>query len=242
MSLQYPLPQKAIAIFEDKIELNDKFVHYMFEMKTPHDLPFLSGQYVSIKVSDKGERRAYSICSTPAITHGFELLLDITPAGVGTQFLQNLKFGQEIEVMGPLGRFVINDLDLQTEPTLVFVATGSGIAPLYSMIVDLLQVRKESRPMVLYWGLRHESELFWEMDLHHLTELYANFSFHPVISKPGNGWTLCTGRVTDCMHAHGVFNPAGYYLCGGKAMIEDMTSILTGAGITSDHIHHEKFF
>jgi NAD(P)H-flavin reductase len=240
--MQFAPPKQYKARLEDKIQHNPKFVQYMFELTEPNEMPFVAGQYVSIKVNDQGERRSYSICSSPAITHGFELAVDVSPGGLGCQYLEALQFGQTIELLGPMGRFVVTDQDLELEPALIFVATGSGIAPFYSMLADLLQVRHDSRPMVLYWGVRHEDELFWLLEFQQLTEHFANFSFHPVISKPGSEWTLCAGRVTDCLTNHGVTQPAGYYLCGNKPMIEDVTSLLNAAGVALERIHHEKFY
>jgi ferredoxin-NADP reductase len=243
MPIKFLPPIKGTAVLEDKVVLNDAFTHFMFEMRSPYALPFLSGQYVSIKVSEKGERRAYSICSSPAIDHGFELLVDLSPNGVGANFLKNLTFGQEVEVMGPLGRFVLAQEDYaKQEPNLVFVATGSGVAPFYSMIQDLLQVKKDTRPIILYWGMRHDHQLFWTLEFQKLAQDFPNFSFHPVISRPSESWSLCQGRVTDCMNTHGILNPAGYYLCGNRAMIEEMSEMLQNAGISQDRIHHEKFF
>jgi NAD(P)H-flavin reductase len=214
----------------------------MFELVEPHEISFVAGQYVSVKVSDAGERRSYSIVSSPDIKHGFELALDISPGGIGSRYFQGLQFGQEIQALGPMGRFVIEDAAPEVEPALVFIATGSGIAPFRSMLLDMLQVRHDTRPMILYWGLRHEAELFWELEFQNLSRDFPNFSFHPVISQGTSEWTLCKGRVTDCLNTHGVIQPAGYYLCGSQPMIEGTSAQLQQAGIDQSCIHHEKFY
>jgi NAD(P)H-flavin reductase len=108
--------------------------------------------------------------------------------------------------------------------------------------LDMLQVRHDTRPIILYWGLRHEAELFWELEFQDLSESFPNFSFHPVISRPGSEWTLCTGHVSDCLKTHGVTEPAGYYLCGNKPMIEETTALLINSGVAPARIHHEKFY
>ena len=120
--------------------------------------------------------------------------------------------------------------------------TGSGIAPLRSIIFDLLQVKQEKRPITLHWGLRYVDSLFWENEFQDLVERFPNFHFHPVISRAVDGWTLCRGRVTDCLSTHELVPNAGYYLCGGKPMIETVVTLLTDKGIAPEHIHHEKFF
>lgn len=240
--MQFAIPRQYTAKLEDKIIHNEKFIQYMFELVQPNEMAFLAGQYVSIKVSGAGERRSYSICSRPDIQHGFELAVDISPKGLGCQLLENLQFGQEIQILGPMGRFIVEDEALVNEPALIFIATGSGIAPFHSMLLDMLQVRHDTRPMVLYWGLRHESELFWQLEFQELSENFPNFSFHPVISKGSDEWSLCRGRVTDCLTTHGVVKPAGYYLCGNKPMIEQTSEMLVSSGVDAAHIHHEKFY
>lgn len=240
--MEFPPPKLIKAKLEEKIIHNEKFVQYQFELSEPHEMKFFAGQYISIKVSPAGERRSYSICSSPDIAHGFELAVDISPAGIGSKFLESLAFGQEIEALAPMGRFVVEDESLAKEPALIFIATGSGIAPFHSMLLDMLQVRNDTRPMVLYWGLRHESELFWELEFQELATTHPNFSFHPVVSRPIGRWPLCTGRVTDCLTTHGVVQPAGYYLCGNKPMIEDVSGLLQKSGVAPEFIHHEKFY
>ncbi|MDA1079098.1 MAG: FAD-binding oxidoreductase [bacterium] len=233
-------PKQYRAKLEDKQQLNERFMQYDFELVEPNELAFAAGQYVSIKVSDKGERRSYSICSSPAITHGFELLVDHQPAGIGCTYLESLAFGQEIELLAPLGIFtIVPDTD---ETSLALVATGSGIAPFRSMLFEHLQVRQDTRPITLYWGMRHANQLFWEDEFEELAESFPHFSFHPVISQPEQAWPLCRGRVTDCLTAHEQAASVGYYLCGNATMIGDVTQTVLAKGITEAHIHHEKFY
>jgi benzoate/toluate 1,2-dioxygenase reductase component len=258
-------PQQFTAKLEEKITYNDKFTQFQFELVQPHTMEFAAGQYVSIKVDDKGSRRSYSICSSPAVAHGFELLIDMTPQGIGSQYLKGLKFGDEIEFLGPMGMFTIaepsaggaaaseqpvavaNPVPTQTaqqpaEEQIVLVATGSGITPFRSMVLDLLQVKHDPRPITLHWGVRHSENLIWLDEWQQLENAFANFKFHPVISKPLSAWPLCRGRVTDCLKTHDLPENAGYYLCGGQAMIQDVVPLLEGRGVTAAQIHHEKFF
>lgn len=233
------VPKPFKAKLEEKIVHNDKYSQYCFELLEPHDLNFLSGQYVSLQVDQKGQRRSYSICSTPATQHGFELLIDNSPAGLGSQYLDSLQFGDVIEGLGPIGQFVLSD---QLEETLVFIATGSGIAPLHSMILDLIQVRQDPRELMLYWGMRHAEELFWLDEFQDIVEQLPNFKFYPVLSQPSAEWTLSTGRVTDMVLAHHFHPTTGYYLCGGALMIKDVVAILTKKNVLPKYIHHEKFY
>lgn len=233
-------PQRCRAKLADKIIQNQKFVQYFFELIEPHEVQFQAGQYVSLKVSERGDRRSYSICSSPEKNHGFELLIDISPQGLGTSFLSEMTLGQEVDVLMPLGVFTVSQAS--DEQAVIFLGTGSGIAPFRSMILDQLQAKHDTRPIVLHWGLREVNQLFWQDEFQELAESFPNFHFHPVISRPTNEWPLCRGRVTDCLRTHEFNQQAGYYLCGNAAMLQETLTILQEKGILPGHIHHEKFF
>lgn len=239
-------PQQYTARLEEKKVLNDKFVQYSFELENPHILNFSSGQYVSLQVTEKGERRSYSICSSPGITHGFELLVDITPNGLGVQFLNSLQFGQSVSLLAPMGRFVLQSPEAVatgSEDAVAFIATGSGIAPFRSMILDLLQERHDTRPIRLYWGLRRVEDLIWQDEFQDLVDFFPNFQFHPVLSQASEEWPLCRGRVTDCLSVHPQLSQkTGYYLCGSNAMIEDVKQLLAAKAVVPESIHHEMFY
>lgn len=233
-------PQKYTARLEEKLQHNNRFTQFSFELIEPHRLEFQAGQYISIQVSDKGERRSYSICSTPDNQHQFDLLIDYSPEGLGVKFFQGLEFGAEIKALAPMGRFVVPE-NLAAEH-LVFVATGSGIAPFKSMIEDQLRNMQDHRQITLHWGMRHAKDLFWLEEWQELDEAFSNFHFHPVLSKSAEGWTLCRGRVTDCLSIHKQPENAAYFLCGNQAMIHDVTSLLIKQGIDQKLILTEKFY
>lgn len=232
-------PQQYTARLEDKIALTSKYIHYMFELEQPHEMSFIAGQYVSVKVSERGERRSYSICSAPSVTHGFELLVDISPAGVGSRYLESLKFGDRISLLGPLGMFVLKENS--QESAVYFIATGSGNAPFRSMILDMLE-KQDKRPIVLYWGLRHEEDIFWALEFEELSRNYPNFTFKIILSKAGPEWPLDKGRVTDLLSISQKPIDAGYYLCGNEKMVAEVTAQLQQAGVQKTNIHHEMFY
>lgn len=233
-------PANFLARFVDRVEHNDKYTQFFFEFVEPHDMPFLAGQYISVKVNPEGERRSYSISSRPDITHGVELLVDMTPDGAGTQFFRGLVPGSEIEVFGPLGEFVVADNSDETE--IIFVASGSGVAPFRAMIHDLLQIKNDQRKITLYWGLRTAQELFWQDDFLDLSKNYQNFHFTPILSEPPDEWTLSRGRVTDILEAKELAPGMAFYLCGGEEMVSDATQILLGKDISFDFVHQEKYY
>ena len=234
--------QKFLAKVSDSyfINENENFLLVKFELTNPDRIVFQSGQYVSLRVNAEGERRSYSIVSTPDVNHGFSLLAEIVPNGKGSQYLQSLNPGAEVEIMAPMGRFVV-----QTgSDKLLLVATGSGIAPIYSMIEDLLINKRDVRPMRLHWGMRDEKHLFWFDNLQRLSEEHKNFVFDVVLSTPSEAWSLCSGHVQDCLGRD--FDNEdlikwGAYICGNPKMVTEVSELLIKMGMPESNVNHEKF-
>lgn len=225
----------------DKQILASKFLWVHLELVQPDRIEFTAGQYLMMRVPGLTGLRQYSIVSAPSNDHGVELLVDVAPQGPGSKYLQNLNPGDEVEFMGPAGRFIVG-----SEPELWFVATGSGISSLKSMILELLVDKKDSRPMWLHWGLRYPEDVFWFSEFAELAEEYDNFTFDPVLSKPSGGWKFCEGHVTECVVKHHfVRQPAdgaAAYLCGNKGMIAEVSKILQDKGMPKEMIHSEEYY
>jgi NAD(P)H-flavin reductase len=135
--MEFAKAQKYTARVSDKYYLteNEKFLYVKFELVLPDRITYLAGQYVSIKVNEQGERRSYSIASSSDDNHGFHILAEMIEGGKGSEFLKHAVIGEVVEVLAPLGRFVVNvPLNQSTikplENKLLFVATG-WIAPIY---------------------------------------------------------------------------------------------------------------
>ena len=233
-------PQEYTAVFEDRQVYNDKFVYFHFELKSPTRLDFKAGQFISLLVDEQSTHRAYSIASDPDVKHGIEILLDITPNGKGVNYLLNLKFGDEIKFLAPMGRFIIEEDN--DEAQLALVGTGSGIAPLKSIAFDQLKNKQDQRQITLYWGLRFANQLVWQNEFSRWSDRYSNFEFHPTLSRAEKEWPLCRGRVTNCLQIHDLAPKTGYYLCGSKKVVDDVKQVLFSRGVEKKFIHHENFF
>lgn len=247
-------PKQLTARLTDKRVYNEKYQQLMFELTGAENaMPFAAGQYVSIQVSDRGDRRSYSITSSPEITHGFELLIDISPQGLGATYLSNLQFGDDIKLIGPMGRFTLVPETQSHSKPVVFLATGSGVAPFKSMLHELLQIKQarlslsgeaqyQPREITLHWGMRHAENLFWLEEMQDFMNSFSNFHFNPTLSQPTDEWTLSRGRVTDILPVSTLPNDADFYICGSQTMIEAVRDILEQRGVAEDRIHYEKFY
>jgi ferredoxin-NADP reductase len=231
-------PQNYKAKVTEHLELNQKYHELRFEFVDPHLLEFAAGQYLSLAIGG-GERRSYSIVSTPATNHAVNLCIDVEPGGKGSTYLKNLQPGDEVEFIAPLGQFTIDQSG--AEKKLLFVATGSGIAPFKSMIFDLLEDKKDTREIWLLWGLRRVEEMFWEDEWRQINEFYANFHYRLMISQPPGHWPLIAGRVNTELKDVALNQDWGVYLCGSQEMIAEVSQIVQNRGVLKDRIHFEKF-
>ncbi len=233
-------PQTYTATVSSVTRLAGEFYLGAFALVDPTEIQFLAGQYVIFQIGPPKLRHTMSIASPPSKRREIEILQQRVPGGEGSKWFAGLKRGDRVQWVGPLGKFVLSG---QTPPhPKVFVATGSGIAPIRSMIRDYLETGGTAR-VTLWWGLRHETDLFWQEELAALAEKHANFHYTMTLSKPTDAWTGKRGRVTE----HGIgetpdLAESEFYLCGNRHMIVDMRGILTDNGVPGEQIFTETFF
>ncbi len=240
------LPPTYKARLKEKIILTPHVRDFLIELEEPGTIDFKAGQFVLVKTKhpQTGEliSRAYSIASAPSETHVVRLNLEIVPQGKLTPLMEQWEVGAPIELQGPFGHFVVKSLP--EKKTLLFVATGVGVAPFRSMIEDLLS-KGDSREFHLYFGVRSQEDIFYREVFEALASQHPNFHFTLTLSRPqeSGGWTGAYGRVTALL-PDASFDPSttDAYLCGGKPMIDDVKKILLQKGFPPAQIFFEPFF
>lgn len=202
---------------------------------------FEAGQYISFEVPhprlNHPVPRQYSIASPPSRRQEVTLLLNLVPGGPGSSYLFSLKEGDEAQFTGPDGHFILRE---STTRDLCFVATGTGIAPIRSMLLDLFD-RGFPRPIALYWGLRSQRDLYYQDELTGLAARHANFSFLTTLSRPEPGWSGPAGRVTRLIEDRLVsVKNLAVYACGNGGMIGDVTTLVNKKGLCP--VYREKYY
>lgn len=203
----------------------------------PAGFEYLAGQFIQVCVpGETGEiLRSYSLSSAPHQTK-LELCVKLLPDGVGSNFFRALKPGDQINFYGPVGRFTVQS---EIDSPLVFVATGSGLAPVMSMLSEVLQNRAYSAPVSLLFGVRTQVDIFWQDRLQALAAQFPNFSHTITLSQPDLDWAGQTGRVTS--HLTNLPKAAHYFLCGSGEMVTEVRNYLVAAGEPATSIHFEIF-
>jgi CDP-4-dehydro-6-deoxyglucose reductase len=200
---------------------------------TPPSLSWRPGQFVSIRCGEVGgdpdARRSYSIASSPARSDGMELLVKLLPQGAGSEFFRGLAPGGAIPFTGPMGFFTC---ELAHAGDAVFAATGTGIAAALPMIAETLARPAETGRVLLFWGMRDESELYWTDRLAALEAASPRFAHHVCLSRPANGWTGARGRINGhVLEALPSLSRPIFYLVGNGDMVRELKGLLVGAGV-----------
>jgi len=197
----------------------------------PLRIDFAPGQFVSFEIDRPAHRtpatRAYSIASGAHRQGVIDLVLNHVPGGPGSEYLFGLQEGDSTSFNGPVGSFILRD----GPRDLLFVATGTGIAPIRSMLWSLAESRSD-RSITLFWGLRSERDLYYQDELVQLRERLSGFSFITTLSQPANGWTGTVGRVTPLVES-GVTTVTNLevFLCGNGGMIRDVRDVIRRKGL-----------
>lgn len=226
----------------EKIWVTDTVVHIRFQ--PTRKFSFEPGQFLSVVFpSDEKRppRRAYSFCLSLEASKkgGYELLIKVQPDGLGSRHMARLEKGDTFKAFAPYGDFLYRPPADGRQ--VVFICTGTGIAPFRSMILSKYYQEHAPEKALMLYGARTEDEaLFQDLFQAHGVEVVN------AISKPAAGWNGFKGRVTDYLRSlptDWAWHSSDYYICGNGDMIAEVKRILLdGHGVSPKHVHQEAYF
>jgi ferredoxin--NADP+ reductase/benzoate/toluate 1,2-dioxygenase reductase subunit len=202
----------------------ERFSKTGYELKLERrGLEFTPGMVITIHAEDPTEDREYSIASGIDKDH-LRILYRYIPTGRLTSQLVELRKWDPVKVSGPYGKFTVRDPDRP----MVFVATGTGIAPCRSFVRSFPDL-----DLTVIHGVRVPDDLFYD-------DVFADYRYHPCVSR--GTYDGYQGRVTDFFVGVEAPADAHYYLCGAYEMIHDMKVLLSGRGVGDDAIFEEAYY
>jgi Na+-transporting NADH:ubiquinone oxidoreductase subunit F len=245
------IPEELLSVREydcvcDGIrELTYDIREYRFRLEEPNRMNFIPGQYVQVlapEYEDSSEEvyRAYSVSSDPAREGSIELIVRRVANGICTTYLfDHLKEGDPVRINGPYGQFRLTE----TQAPMIFVAGGSGMAPIKCMLHHMVNIRCE-REATYFFGVNTLRDLFMAEEMNAFQEQLPRFRFFPVLARPeeGSDWTGETGLVTEAVK-RGFPDCSKHeaYLCGSPGMIDATVKVLTAGGMPLENIFYDKF-
>jgi len=235
--------QNYTARLLQSTSLSEQTKHLEFALEGVPRFGFVAGQWLSLKTSKPdGEEitRAYSIASPPDDSNRFALCLNRVQDGFMSNFLCDMKEGQEIAAQGPFGDFILRPPMRNT----IFIATGTGIAPFRSMLHWLLAdpSRLQDRILWLIFGSRYESDIYYHQEFLQLGAEHPNFQYLPTLSRGGPEWKGLRGYVQE--HVTNIAlgrTDMRAYICGLDKMIKANRDVLKNMGWDRKWIKYEKY-
>lgn len=203
--------------------------------------PYKAGQAAWLGVDPHGELTPYSIASAPDETrrHGWlQFLVKVDAARRFGAVVESLRKGAEIYVGGPAGAFTFPDTPPEHE--FLFVAGGTGIAPVRSMVLHALEATKAPIIRVLY-SARQPNEFAYLGELRALARA-GRIALELTLTGEGGRWRYGRGRAGAAHLSRLGAGPSTLaFLCGPGAMVADLSSALESLGVPSRNIRTEQW-
>ena len=215
---------------------------FWIEVPELEKFDFIPGQFVTLDLpihEKKNKRwRSYSIASWPDGTNVFELIIVLDKNGAGTHYLFNeIVVGSELTLRGPQGVFILHE---PLDKDIFLICTGTGIAPFRSMINYIKINNIPHQNIYLVFGCRTKNTLLYYEEMKKLAEEMEHFYYVPTLSREqweGNSGYVHSIYESLCMERQ----PANFFLCGWKGMIDDAKKTIMEMGYDRKQIHLEIY-
>jgi CDP-4-dehydro-6-deoxyglucose reductase len=211
-------------------------VRVMLRLPPSADFRSIPGQYIDV-IGPNGIRRSYSLANANTADKTLELHVRAIEGGVMSEYwFKQAKVNDLLRINGPLGTFFLRNLN---QLHLVFLATGTGIAPVKAMLESLTNIAREETPqsVTVFWGGRKAEDLYFDPQ-----DIPAGHRYIPVLSQASRGWVGVSGYVQSALLdtqpelAHSVV-----YACGSDAMIRSAKTSLLAAGLPDNRFFADAF-
>jgi CDP-4-dehydro-6-deoxyglucose reductase len=197
---------------------------------------FVAGQSIDI-TSPTGVRRSYSLASSPDAPDRLELHIRQVKGGRFSEYwFGQAKLDDLLRFQGPRGTFFLRPC---AGADLVFLATGTGVAPIKSMLSQLSAMPPADQPasVALYWGGRSANDLYWSPH-----QALPALRYVPVLSRADAAWQGARGHVQNVLlSSRPSLARAVVYACGSEAMIASASRALAAAGLAPQQFFYDAF-
>jgi ferredoxin-NADP reductase len=220
--------QMFTARLERSVLLSAQTKHLELRVEGTDEFRFTPGQFVSLKQpkpDGKEHTRAYSVASPPRPNPTFDLCLNRVDHGFLSNWLCDLEEGTTVQFHGPHGLFTLREPRKDS----VFIATGTGIAPIRGMVHWLFEKPERNRGHE-YWlvfGTRYEHSIYYRNEFEQIERENPNFHYLPTLTRCSDDWQGCRGYVQDHVREI-VAGPSEMhaYICGLHQMVDANRKLL----------------
>lgn len=237
------------AIVTNIKDITPEIKLFFVKLKDNSKFNFKAGQFAVLGLPDDRKnieglwhRRAYSIASSPS-QDKVEFYIALVSDGKLTPRLFDLKVGDDI-FMSPKAAGVMNFDNVKEDADLLFISTGTGIAPFVSIIREHREeILNGKRQIALVHGARHTYELGFKGELEELAKSCPYFHYYPIVSRSeqeigriwegykGHAQSLVTGGVIEKDFGKKITSNGFHtFLCGNARMVEETVEIFVEKG------------
>jgi len=225
------------------VSLTSTVKHFVLDYPKEADASFIAGQFLMVHLEKDGKphKKPYSIASSPSLANEknrIELCIKLVEGGFVSNWFFGLKEGDVLHTSLPYGVFTVRE---PWQENLIFVGTGTGIAPLRGMIQKLYELNC-GKKIWLIFGNRFETEILYENEWRALEKEKKNFIFIPTVSR-GKNWAGEAAYVQEVVKKNFAGQTEGldFYGCGLVPMCQQLKAALLEMNIPKDKIHFEQF-
>lgn len=216
--------------------LSDDIVTVTLRLPPSSRFRFLDGQYVDVILN--GERRCYSLLRSDDKAERITLLIKRLQGGMFSDYwFERAKLNDLLRLEGPKGTFFLRG----KKPCIVFLATGTGIAPVVSMLKKIKMAEDEykDKEVFLFWGNRRQQDFVEVINF----ELPFVKTRYVLSSKTDHSaWNGAYGYVQDvALKEIGTFEDAEVYACGSLKMIDSARALMLENGLPERSFFSDAF-
>lgn len=235
-----------IQIFEKKIipskiqsinKLNETVIEVSLRLPPNSDFKYNPGQYVNIS---KGNlKRSYSVANSFAENNRLYFYIKKYNGGeMSNYWFQEAKENDLLRIEGPIGSFFLRESEFEN---IIFLATGTGIAPIKAIIesINFSDNKYQNKKIWIFNGARVENDFFWNPNQ---SIKHPNVIYVPVVSKGSENWTGEKGYVQEVVLKKEIdLKNAQVYACGSNNMIESAKKVLVEKGLNPKNFFSDAF-
>lgn len=236
-------PNRPVSLLLEQVQQQTPDTKTLrFVLQKEKRLCFKPGQFLTFRWTINGRQvpRSYTISSSPTQPNYIEITPKRMPNGCVSVFLNDeAKPGLAVDATGPYGNFCFAE---SIDRNVVFLAAGSGITPMMSML-RYMKDRQISVSVILLYFVRAHNDIIFASELDLLVKVLPNFKYRVCLSRPDQHWTGDSGHLTQELLLRHVPDPGErtYFLCGPKGFMETARGILSAVGIGNGQIAQESF-
>ena len=241
----------TLKVAEVRNETSDT-VTLAFKQPGLKKIRYKAGQYLTLifRINERRYLRPYSFSSAPGFDSFLEVTIKRVPGGVVSNHIcDKVQAGDVIEVMEPIGDFIVNEGAEQTGVNAILWGAGSGITPLFSIAKYLLNQQNKHHVTLVYGNRQFDSVIFKEQLKklqHEYPDKFKVWYFYTQLVVKDDHPNLIQGRiipskVLDVMNAEEDINQLFHYICGPAGLKESVKEALAKYNIPAEKIYYEDF-